>query len=178
MYQEVLDFWFKEIEPRQWWIKDNAFDQLIRDRFSTIHDQASRCELFSWRGSAQGRLAEIVVLDQFSRNMFRGTARAFAQDQMALVLSQEAISLGIDFELPSKKRSFMYMPFMHSESLLIHEQAEALYRRSGDQSSLEYELKHKKIIERFGRYPHRNEILGRESTEEEKEFLREPGSSF
>ena len=178
MYQEVIKFWFEEIEPRQWWIKDDAFDQLIRERFSTIHQQASRCELFTWRESALGRLAEIIVLDQFSRNMFRGTAHAFAQDQVALVLCQEAISLGVDSELPPKQRSFMYMPLMHSESLLIHQQAESLYRRLGDPSSLEYELRHKNIIAQFGRYPHRNEILGRESTEEEKKFLQEPGSSF
>ena len=178
MHHEVLEFWFEEIEPRQWWIKDDAFDQLIRERFAPIHDQASRCELFSWRKSGPGRLAEIIVLDQFSRNMFRNTAKAFAQDQLALVLSQEAISLGVDLELPPKQRSFIYLPFMHSESLLIHEQAESLYRRLGDSSSLEYELKHKKIIERFGRYPHRNKILGRASTEEEIAFLKEPGSSF
>ena len=178
MHQEVLQFWFEEIEPRQWWIKDDAFDQMIRERFATIHDQATRCELFTWRKSGPGRLAEIIVLDQFSRNMFRNTAKAFAQDSLALVLSQEAISLGVDLELPPKKRSFIYLPLMHSESLLIHEQAESLYRRRGDSSSLEYELKHKKIIERFGRYPHRNKILGRASTEEEIEFLKEPGSSF
>lgn len=178
MYHEVINFWFKEIEPRQWWAKDDTFDKLIIDRFSTMYEQATKCELFDWRNNALGRLAEIIVLDQFSRNMFRGTAQAFAQDQVALVLSQEAISRGVDMELPPKQRSFMYLPFMHSESLLIHEQAELLYRLLGDPSSLEYELKHKRIIERFGRYPHRNKILGRASTEEEKEFLKEPGSSF
>jgi uncharacterized protein (DUF924 family) len=178
MYHEIIEFWFEEIEPRQWWIKDDTFDQQIRDRFTVVHQQASMCELFTWRETALGRLAEIIILDQFSRNMFRGTAQAFARDQIALVLSQEAISLGVDMELPPKQRSFMYLPFMHSESLLIHQQAESLYHRLEDPSSLEYELKHKEIIVRFGRYPHRNEILGRESTEEEKEFLKEPGSSF
>lgn len=178
MFQEVINFWFEEVEPRQWWIKDEAFDQLIRERFSTVHGQAERCELFSWRRSAPGRLAEIVVLDQFSRNMFRGHPRAFSQDHMALILAQEAVSQGIDEQLPPRQRSFIYLPYMHSESLVIHEQAEELYRRLGDSSSLEYEIKHKRIIERFGRYPHRNEILGRESTEEEKAFLKEPGSSF
>ena len=178
MYHEVINFWFNEIKPRQWWTKDETVDQLIRDRFSPMHEQATRCELYDWRSNSLGRLAEIIVIDQFSRNMFRGTAQAFAQDQVALVLAQEAISRGADMELPPKQRSFMYLPFMHSESLLIHEQAEPLYRLLGDPASLEYELKHKKIIERFGRYPHRNEILGRVSTEEEKEFLKEPGSSF
>lgn len=178
MYHEVINFWFEEIEPRQWWIKDDDFDQLIRERFSTRHEQAARCELFDWRNTPIGRLAEIIILDQFSRNMFRGTAQAFAQDPVALVLSQETISRGADMELSPKQRSFIYLPLMHSESLLIHEQAEQLYRKLGDPSSLEYELKHKRIIKQFGRYPHRNEILGRASTEEEKEFLKEPGSSF
>lgn len=178
MYQDVLSFWFKEIEPRQWWAKDDKFDQLIRDRFSNVHDQAVRCELFEWRKYPRGRLAEIIVLDQFSRNMFRETPKAFSQDQMALILSQEAISLGIDTQLDMRERSFLYLPFMHSESLVIHDLAEMLYRRLGESSSLEFELKHKRIIERFGRYPHRNKILGRDSTQEERAFLQEPGSRF
>lgn len=178
MYQDVINFWFNEIEPHQWWVKDDEFDQLIRDRFSTFHDRAIKCELFEWRNFPQGRLAEIIVLDQFSRNMFRGTSKAFSQDAMALTLSQEAVSRGIDLELEPSERSFLYLPFMHSESLVIHNQAEMLYRQLGNSSNLEFELKHKKIIERFGRYPHRNEILGRESTDEERAFLKEPGSSF
>ena len=178
MYQDVINFWFNEIEPHQWWVKDDDFDQLIRDRFSTFHDRAIKCELFEWRNFPQGRLAEIIVLDQFSRNMFRGTSKAFSQDAMALTLSQEAVSRGIDLELEPSERSFLYLPFMHSESLVIHNQAEMLYRQLGNSSNLEFELKHKKIIERFGRYPHRNEILGRESTDEERAFLKEPGSSF
>ena len=178
MYQEVIDFWFKEVEPRQWWAKDDTFDQLIKKRFSTIHSQAARCELFPWRETARGRLAEIIVLDQFSRNMFRDTPKAFAQDQMALILSQEAISNAQDAQLEPREKSFLYLPFMHSESLVIHEQAETLYRLLGDPSSLEYQLRHKRIIERFGRYPHRNESLGRESSEDEKAFLKEPGSRF
>ena len=178
MFRDIIDFWFEEIEPSQWWSKDDEFDQLIKLKFSDVHDKAVRCELFEWRKFPQGRLAEIIILDQFSRNMFRGTPRAFSQDQMALVLSQESISLGIDKLLRPKERGFIYLPFMHSESIVIHETAEAIYRQRGDQSSLTFELKHKKIIERFGRYPHRNEILGRESTEEEIEFLKQPGSSF
>ena len=178
MFHNVRKFWFEEIEPSQWWIKDDEIDQLIRLRFSDHHEKAVRCELFEWRKYPQGRLAEIIVLDQFSRNMFRGTARAFSQDPMALILSQEAISLAIDKLLESQERGFVYLPLMHSESLVIHETAEALYRQFGDQSSLKFELKHKEIIQRFGRYPHRNKILGRESTEEEIEFLKQPGSSF
>jgi len=128
--------------------------------------------------SAEGRLAEIIVLDQFSRNIYRGTARAFAQDSLALALAQEAISQDLDKQLSPEQRSFLYMPFMHSESKLIHEFALKLFQRLGNQANLEYEIKHKIIIDRFGRYPHRNQILGRESTEEELSFLTQPDSSF
>lgn len=178
MYEEVINFWFKEIEPAQWWRKDDDFDQLIRRRFADIHDKAQKCELFGWRTSPRGRLAEIIVLDQFSRNMFRDTAKAFAQDQIALILAQEAISLEIDKKLEPSERGFIYLPLMHSESLIIHEAAEAIYRQHGNPSGLDYELKHKRIIEKFGRYPHRNKILGRVSTDEEVAFLKQPGSSF
>ena len=178
MYQEVLKFWFEEIKPSQWWSKDDEFDRLISNRFSAVHSRAVRCELFEWRETAEGRLAEIIVLDQFSRNMFRETALAFAYDQMALVLAQEAVSRGIDRLLTPVQRGFVYLPFMHSESIEIHEVAETIYRQHGVQSGLEWELKHKAIIERFGRYPHRNEILGRESTSEERTFLTQPNSSF
>ncbi len=178
MYQEILDFWFEEIRPSQWWKKDDAFDQLMRERFSAIHARAVRCELFAWRERGEGRLAEIIVLDQFSRNMFRGSPLAFANDQMALILAQEAVLLGIDTLLPPVKRGFVYLPFMHSESRKIHELAERIYRQNGTQSGLEWEIKHKAIIERFGRYPHRNEILGRKSTQEELEFLQQPNSRF
>ncbi len=178
MYQEILDFWFTETQPSQWWRKDDEFDRLIARRFSDIHGRAARGELFGWRTAPRGRLAEIIVLDQFSRNMYRGTPAAFAQDGMALILSQEAISLKVDKQLEPVERGFIYLPLMHSESLVIHEIAEKLYRALGDPSSLEYELKHKRIIERFGRYPHRNEILGRASSEREIAFLKQPGSSF
>lgn len=178
MYQDILRFWFEEINPSQWWSKDDEFDQLIRDRFSDVHSRAVRCELFEWRENARGRLAEIIILDQFSRNMFRGAPLAFASDSMALVLSQEVISLGLDKLLDSKEKGFIYLPFMHSESIAIHEVAEKLYHQHGVQSSLEWEIKHKKIIERFGRYPHRNESLGRKSTDEELDFLKQPNSRF
>jgi uncharacterized protein (DUF924 family) len=178
MYQNILKFWFEEVSPSQWWKKDDKFDQLIKDRFLEIHSSTVRFELFGWRENAKGRLAEIIVLDQFSRNMFRGSSLAFANDQMALVLAQEAVSLGIDMLLTPIERGFVYLPFMHSESAKIHELAEKLYRQHGGQSGLEWEIKHKVIIERFGRYPHRNEILGRKSTKEELEFLKQPNSSF
>ena len=175
---DVLVFWFEEIKPAQWWRKDDAFDYLIRDRFAELHQAANACELYSWRETALGRLAEIIVLDQFSRNMFRDTAKAFASDSLALVLAQEAVAGGLDEQLTESQRSFIYLPFMHSESLLVHARAEALYRAKSGSSKLTFELRHKAIIERFGRYPHRNQILGRESTPEEIEFLSRPGSSF
>jgi len=178
MHQEILKFWFEELEPKQWWVKDFELDQLIIARFSEIHARAVRCELSAWRKNASGRLAEIIVLDQFSRNMFRGSPLSFACDPLALALSQEAISAGADQLLSPVERNFIYMPFMHSESLQIHEDALELFRRNGQQGNFEYELKHKAIIERFGRYPHRNQVLGRASTESELEFLRQPGSSF
>jgi len=178
MYREVLKFWFEEIDHAQWWAKDDDFDKSIIERFSEIHASASRCELFEWRTAAQGRLAEIIVLDQFSRNMFRGSPLSFAQDPLALALAQEAISTRADKALSPAERSFLYMPFMHSESLKMHEVAMDLFRNNGIQSSLDFEIRHKQIIESFGRYPHRNNILGRESTAEEIEFLKQPGSGF
>jgi uncharacterized protein (DUF924 family) len=178
MFQQIIKFWFEEIEPAMWWKKDEAFDALLVERYSEIHARASRCELFEWRKHPQGRLAEIIVLDQFSRNMFRDTARAFATDAMSLTLSQEAIACQADQALTPIQRSFLYMPFMHSESLQIHEIAVELYRKNGLKGNLDFELKHKRIIEKFGRYPHRNEVLGRQSTAEEIAFLARPGSSF
>ncbi len=178
MYREILTFWFEEVQPAQWFKKDGEFDRLITKRFAETHARAARCELFSWRETAEGRLAEIIVLDQFSRNMFRGSKEAFANDRLALVLAQEAVALKLDQQLAAAKRGFIYLPFMHSESRLIHEVAEDIYLRHGVESSLAWELKHKAIIDRFGRYPHRNEVLGRQSTREELEFLQQPNSSF
>ena len=178
MHKQILRFWFEEIDPATWWAKDDAFDQLVRARFSEVHARATRCELFEWRIEAKGRLAEIIVLDQFSRNMFRGSPLAFASDALALALAQEAISAKADAGLSPTERSFFYLPFMHSESLAIHAVALELYRKNGIQSNLDFEIRHKQIIERFGRYPHRNGILGRQSTDEEIEFLKQPGSGF
>ena len=178
MYETVLKFWFEEARPEQWWKKDEAFDRVIAERFSELHASAARCELFEWRKDARGRLAEVIVLDQFSRNMFRGSPLSFAYDTLALALAQEAVAIGADSELSPVERAFLYMPYMHSESIKIHEVAVELFRRNGIQGNLDYELKHKAIIERFGRYPHRNAILGRVSTEEEIEFLKQLGSSF
>lgn len=177
-YQDILDSWFSPETQPNWFAKSDQFDQSLKEKFGDILEQASKAELWSWRKNADGRLAEILVLDQFSRNIFRDTPRAFAQDSLALALAQEAISQDLDKQLSPEQRSFLYMPFMHSESKLIHEFALKLFQRLGNPENLEYEIKHKIIIDRFGRYPHRNQILGRESTEEELSFLTQPDSSF
>lgn len=178
MHEDILKFWFEEIKPSQWWTKDEAFDESIRARFSDLHARAARCELFAWRAEPRGRLAEIIVLDQFSRNLYRGSPLAFASDPLALALAQEALAAGAEAALNPVERSFLYLPFMHSESPGIHAVAIELYRKNGVQSNLDFEIRHKNIIERFGRYPHRNAILGRTSTQEEIEFLQQPGSGF
>ncbi len=177
-YPDIIKFWFGEIEPDSWWKKDEAFDQQIRERFSAIYQQAANCELFEWRQDALGWLAEIIILDQFPRNMFRDKAQAFATDKLAVILVQEAVANQVDRELTAPQKSFLYMPLMHSESTLIHETALELYNQPGLEFNLDFEKKHKAIIDRFGRYPHRNAILGRESTDEEVEFLAGPESSF
>lgn len=174
----ILKFWFDDIEHSLWFKKDDEFDQLLIERFGELHTKARQGELYAWRESALGRLAEIIVLDQFSRNMFRNSAKAFAQDPMALALAQEAIRIGDDLKLNTMERTFLYMPFMHSESLAIHEIAVELFTRNGIQNNLDFELKHKNIIEQFGRYPHRNAVLGRTSTAAEIEFLNQSGSTF
>lgn len=178
MARAVLDFWFHETQPAQWWKVDPGFDDLIRRRFAALHTQARRCELFAWRTTPEGRLAEVIVLDQFARNLHRGTADAFSADPLALALSQEAVAAGADLALPPERRAFLYMPYMHSESAAIHAVGEPLMRERAPQRTHEFELKHKAIVDRFGRYPHRNAILGRTSTAEEAEFLKQPGSSF
>ncbi len=174
----VLAFWFEATDPAQWFKADSTFDDLIRSRFGALHAQASRCELWEWRRSPQGRLAEIIVLDQFSRNMGRGTPAAFAHDALALALAQEAVASGADQALVPAQRSFLYMPYMHSESRLVQVESERLFRDNGRPTNYAFALRHKAIIDRFGRYPHRNAVLGRESTDEEMAFLKEPGSSF
>ena len=176
--QSILHFWFEELTPKQHFVKDAALDESIRTRFGDTLEAAARCELFAWRTTAEGRLAEIIVLDQFSRNVYRDTPRAFAQDALALVLAQELVASGQDRSLPVAQRVFAYMPYMHSESALVHTQATALFSQSGMEYNLVFELRHKAIIDRFGRYPHRNAILGRTSSAEELAFLSEPGSSF
>lgn len=178
MERSVIEFWFGELEPKQWFAKDPDLDLMIEAKFSLLVEQARAGELFAWRAQPQGRLAEIILIDQFSRNIYRDTPAAFSADGVALVLAQEAIAAGADRALLPKQRAFLYMPFMHSESALIHAQAVELFDQPGLEYNLEFEHQHKAIIDRFGRYPHRNKILGRPSSPEELEFLTQAGSSF
>ncbi|MEH6471880.1 MAG: DUF924 family protein [Halopseudomonas sp.] len=177
-WQEVLNFWFEEIEPAAHWRKDLDFDRLVERRFGDLLHSAGACELSAWRDQPAGRLAEVIVIDQFSRNIYRDNPKAFAHDGLALALAQEAVERGVAKELPADQRAFLYLPYMHSESALIHQQAVELFSEPGLESNYQFELRHKAIIDRFGRYPHRNQILGRISTPQEVEFLQQPGSSF
>lgn len=178
MHKQVIDFWFEEIDPVMWFKKDDDFDNRLQVRFGELWHAAAAGELAHWRETIEGRLAEVIVLDQFSRNLYRGTPRAFSSDCMALVLAQEAIRSGQCEQLSREQCGFLYLPFMHSESAVIHQQALALYTELNNDDQLEFELRHKAIIDRFGRYPHRNAILGRISTPEEEAFLLLPGSGF
>jgi len=176
--EHIIDFWFNAIDSKLWFKKDDEFDLLLTAQFSQLLASAAQAELFHWRTSAEGRLAEIIVLDQFSRNIHRNTPLAFASDPLALALAQEAVAHNCMEALDPIKQSFLLMPYMHSESKAIHEIAVDLFTSTGLDNTIEYELKHQAIIKQFGRYPHRNKILNRESSKQELEFLDGPGSSF
>ena len=175
---DVLAFWFAEENRSFWFARNEAFDRQIRNRFAGLWARAAQSELDAWRNTLRGRLAEIIVLDQFSRNLHRASPLAFAQDNMAVALAQEAVRRPGFAGMRPEERHFMLMPLMHSESRRIHRQALELFERHTSEGALDFERKHQAIIERFGRYPHRNAVLGRESTPEELAFLQQPGSSF
>lgn len=175
----VLDFWFAPEHEALLFEKNDAFDQAIREQFEATWQAACQGLLYPWRSTIYGRLAEIIVLDQFSRNLMREDARAFAQDPMALVLSQEIIKHPDFRYLTPLEKAFALLPLEHSESAEIHEKlAEPLFNMYTDEVSREFEVAHKAIIDRFGRYPHRNAVLGRTSSQAELDFLEQPGSSF
>jgi uncharacterized protein (DUF924 family) len=183
--REVLDFWFgpaPHASRAEWFRKDAAFDAAIGSRFGATIAQALAGGLGEWCVDAHGSLARVVVLDQFTRNAFRDTPRAFAGDERALATAQYAIARGFERELDGFERWFLYLPFEHSEDMAMQERSLALFGKladdTGDRAPLEWAEKHAAIVRRFGRYPHRNAILGRESTPEEIVFLREPGSRF
>jgi uncharacterized protein (DUF924 family) len=188
-YRQVLDFWFgapgTETYGRQrkeWFVKDEAFDARIRERFLGLHGRAHAGELKAWEADPDGLLALILVLDQFSRNMFRDTPRSFASDAAALACARKMVERGWDMDLAPVQRSFVYLPYEHTENLVTQDEALRLFKRVLEDSALadlpEWARKHREVIRRFGRFPHRNAILGRESTPEEEEFLRQPGSRF
>lgn len=175
--QSVLDFWFNETEPRQWFEKNDTFDQIIRDRFGGVYDMAAKGLCASWQDSADGALALCIILDQFPRNMFRDDPQAFATDGQAVLISKQAIKKGLDQVLTPTKRRFIYLPFEHSENLQDQIRSVELFAtmKYDDPLGYDYAVRHKDVIERFGRFPHRNAVLGRASTEEEKEYLAADG---
>ena len=186
-WEAVLDFWFGPLAVRgkarpEWFRKDPAFDAEIARRFGDLHRAAARRELEAWRMSAQPMLALVVVLDQFSRNLYRGDARAFARDAHALECAREAIERGDDLTRLPVERQFLYMPFEHSEDLDDQDRGvdlmASLEAFEETRGLTEWAEKHRAIVRRFGRFPHRNAALGRPSTPAEVEFLKEPGSSF
>lgn len=174
----VLNFWFSDKNKPFWFVKSDDFDREITEKFGYLIDKAGAGELWDWRMDNYGRLAEILILDQFSRNVYRNTSKSFLYDNVALVLAQEAVNQPSFNDLPADFKKFTIMPFMHSENLNIHKRAVKLFQALGDDATLDFEYQHKVIIERFGRYPHRNSILGRISTQEENAFLSQPHSSF
>jgi uncharacterized protein (DUF924 family) len=185
--EEVLLFWFGPPAARgqrdaRWFGKDAAFDEECRARFLALHEQAAAGALSGWKGEPRGCLALILLLDQFPRNMFRGTPRAFATDPLALETARHAVGKGYDRQMLPVERMFVYLPFEHSERLADQvtscELTKPLEAFPETADAYRYALAHRQIIERFGRFPHRNAILGRPSTPEELEFLKQPGSSF
>ena len=173
--EEILRFWFDETSPKQKFSKDAEFDALVRRRFEADYRAVMQDETAAWRETPRGRLAEILVLDQFSRNMFRGDPQSFAGDELALERARAAVAAGADQELPLAWRAFVYMPFMHSESPEVQAESLDLFTAYGNDTYLKYAGMHKDIIDRFGRFPHRNGVLGRRSSLEEQDYLEEHG---
>ena len=181
-FEEVLSFWFEEIQPRQWFQKDPEFDGAIQERFGALVRIALAGELSSWTQSAESNLALILVLDQFTRNIFRGTAKSYSGDEAALEASLTAVRRGdlviLHERLPERYAQFLLMPMMHSESLDVQNRSLPLFAKYCSERTYDYAVRHMEVIARFGRFPHRNDLLGRESTAEEMAFLSQPGSSF
>jgi uncharacterized protein (DUF924 family) len=173
----VLRFWFEECVPEQWFKKDDAFDRALGERFRVLHAAVAALPVEHCLADAQTALAAVLVLDQFSRNMFRGTPRAFAADAQALALAEKAVACGFDRETPVERRKFFYLPFEHAEDARAQARSVELFAPLGEEN-LRWATAHKAIIDRFGRFPHRNAILGRISTPEEIAFLAGPDSSF
>ena len=167
---EIVSFW-RAAGPDRWFNKDASFDEEIRQRFLKTHEAAAAGKLTDWEQSAQGALGLLILLDQFPRNMFRGDARAFATDPLARAVAAGAIVRGFDSQVPPEMRGFFYLPFQHSEDLADQERSIAFYKAIGDAENLKWAELHADIIRRFGRFPHRNSVLGRTTTSEEQAFL-------
>jgi uncharacterized protein (DUF924 family) len=178
MIDEILRFWFETLKPKDWYRKNPSIDAEIRTRFGGVYAALENGVPESWLTTPEGWLAAIIVLDQFPRNMFRDDPRAFATDAQALALAKRAIAEGIDMQLSPEQRAFIYLPFQHVEDAADQARSVELFTALGNPNNLDFALRHKAVIDRFGRFPHRNAILGRASTEEEAAFLQEPGSSF
>jgi len=175
---EVLKFWFEETQPEQWFKKDAAFDAAVRSRFCELHAELASRSQEELLGDGRGALAAVIVFDQMSRNMFRDTPAAFASDAVALSLAQEAIARGLDRGFSKAERMFLYLPFEHAEDSRAQARCVQLMASLDDAELTKWATDHQEIIDRFGRFPHRNAILGRMSTSEELEFLNQPGSTF
>jgi uncharacterized protein (DUF924 family) len=178
MIQDVLDFWFSDRARELWFLRDGAFDTEILDRFQGLAEAAAAGELDDWLESAKGTLALIILLDQFPRNMHRGSALAFATDAKARSAARLALDRGYDQGATDDERCFLYLPFEHSEDLADQNRSVRLFEMLGDARWIDYAVRHREIVARFGRFPHRNAVLGRPSTPEEEAFLEEPQSSF
>lgn len=176
--QDVLTFWFEDHTGEDWFGGQAQFDAAVRAHFADTQQQAEQAELFTWRNTPHGRLAEIIVLDQFSRQLYRGEARAFASDALALGLAQEAVAGDHHLQLSQVERQFLLMPYMHSESLVVHEQAVRLFMELDDAGILDFEMKHVEVLKRFGRYPKRNAALGRASTDDELAYMADNDGMF
>lgn len=176
---EVLYFWFVQCRPRQWFRKDPAFDALLQERFLGLTRRAVSSELDAWSAEATPGLALVLLLDQFPRQIWRDTAMAFAGDPQALALSLKAVERGwLEAEPEQTRRQFWLMPLMHSEDLAVQEAALPLFERFSDPRTADFARRHRDVIARFGRFPHRNALLGRVSSAEELAFLKTPGSRF
>ncbi len=171
---DVLSFW-RAAGPKRWFAKDDAFDAEIRSRFLETYEAAARGELADWESAAEGALALTIVLDQFPRNMFRRNARAFAADAAARGVADRALARGFDASIPAGERMFLYLPFEHSESMADQDRCCALFRALGNSDLLRWAQLHADIIRRFGRFPHRNSVLGRKTTPAEQAFLDNDG---
>lgn len=170
--EEVIRFWFEEIEPQHWFTRNQWVDDAIRERFLDLYEEISQQSPASLATTPRQSLAAVIVLDQFPRNLFRGSARAFATDGQALEISQRAIAATFDRQLSVPQRTFLYMPFQHAEDRNVQVRSIELFKSLDDANTLSYAIRHKEVIDRFGRYPHRNAALGRVSTVEELEFMQ------